>query len=83
MFTLLSFRHGLKTSERDLNRLTDLSTLYVCHIFLVTTIICFMKWAGVQLAWEDFSYYFIWNTCLISNVQKSKSIQNDLNISEV
>ena len=33
MFTLLSVRNGLKTIEQDLNPLTHLSTLYVCHIF--------------------------------------------------
>ena len=47
MFTLLSFRYGLKAIERDLNPLTHPSTLYVCHI-LITIIIWLTKWAGAQ-----------------------------------
>ena len=43
MFTLLSFQPGLKTIERDLNPVTHLSTLYVCHIVLVIPIICLTK----------------------------------------
>ena len=91
MFTLLSFRHGLKIIERDLNPLTYLSTLYVCHIFSNYYLLYEMS-RGPTRRLERTLQLFVnikhlphlsaqQANCLLRKNQKS--IQTDLNISEM